>query len=131
MFCENCGNKMQEGHKFCTKCGHSNVPATAAAPAANRGSTPSLDDRWWNRLLKVVYIFFYLQILWIVPVVWSVNSTSWSYYGGYEDTTASAFWYSVLTIVIFVVIMRLIKVSALYVLIGQKPDWRGEFKKIF
>lgn len=22
MFCENCGNKIEEGHKFCTKCGH-------------------------------------------------------------------------------------------------------------
>lgn len=129
MYCENCGNKLQEGHKFCTKCGHSNSSATASS--VKIAPAPNLDDRWWNRLLKVVYIFFYLQILWIVPVVWSVNSTSWSYYGGYEDTTGTAFWYSVLTIIIFVCIMRLIKVSALYVLIGQKPEWKKEFKKLF
>src|SRR3989338_3315869 len=104
MFCENCGNKNAGSHKFCTQCGHPTV-YSAVAPNVKRNPTKSLDERWWHRLLKVAYIFLYIQILWIVPVVWSVNSTSWSYYGGYEDTTGTAFWYSILAIVIFVVVL--------------------------
>ena len=30
MFCENCGNKLKGGHKFCIKCGHSNAPELRA-----------------------------------------------------------------------------------------------------
>lgn len=97
----------------------------------NKTPVKNLDERWWHRLLKVAYIFLYIQILWIVPVVWSVNSTSWSYYGGYEDTTGAAFWYSVLAIVIFVVVLRLIKLTVLYIALAQKPIWRDEFKKLF
>ncbi len=93
------------------------------------------NDKWWQRLLKVVYIFLYAQILWIVPVVWSTNSTSYSgYYGStyhYEDTPGAAFWYSVLAIVIFVVVLRLIKLTVLYIAMGRKPEWKKEFKKLF
>lgn len=131
MYCENCGNKNDGSHKFCTKCGHPTVSASSATPTVKKGSATSLDERWWHRLLKVVYIFLYAQILWIVPVVWSVNSTSWSYYGGYEDTTGTAFWYSVLAIAIFVVVLRLIKLTVLYIALAQKPVWRDELKKLF
>jgi len=130
MYCENCGNKNDGSHKFCTKCGHPTV-ATSNATSIKREPAKRLDERWWHRLLKVVYIFFYLQILWIVPVVWSVNSTSWSYYGGYEDTTGAAFWYSILAIVIFVAVLRLIKLTVLYIALAQKPKWGEEFKKLF
>jgi len=100
-------------------------------PNINKKSVTSLDERWWQRLLKVAYIFFYLQILWVVPAVWSANSTSWSYYGGYKDTPDAAFWYSVLAIVIFVVVLRLIKLTVLYIALAQKPVWRDELKKLF
>lgn len=133
MFCENCGSKIKEGHKFCTKCGHSNGSSVPVPEVKNMSpiTTTSVNERWWHRLLKVIYIFLYLQILWIVPLVWSANSSSYSYYGGYEDTTGSAFWYSVLAIVIFVVVLRLIKLTVLYVALGQKPEWKKEFKKLF
>lgn len=130
MFCENCGNKNDRTHKFCTKCGHPTA-SSSAVPKINKTPVRNLDERWWHRLLKVAYIFLYIQILWIVPVVWSANSTSWSYYGGYEDTTGEAFWYSVLTIIIFVVVLRLIKLTVLYIALAQKPVWRDEFRKLF
>ena len=129
MFCENCGNKLKEGHKFCTKCGHS------ASAVDENERKPVADERWWHRIAKVVYIFLYLQILWIVPAVWSVNSSSYvGYYSGtshYEDTYGVAFWYSILTILIFVVALRLIKITFLYITFGQKPQWKKEFKKFF
>ncbi len=94
-----------------------------------------VNERWWHRLLRVAYIFLYLQILWIVPVVWSGNSSSYSgYYGGayrYEDTPGAAFWYSVLAIVIFVVVLRLIKLTVLYVALARRPEWKNEFRRLF
>ena len=84
--------------------------------------------------MKVVYIFLYIQILWVVPVVWSANSTDYDYYGGkyqYTDTTGEAFWYSVLATGIFVVVLRLIKLTVLYVFLAKKPEWQNEFKKLF
>ena len=129
MFCENCGNKIKEDHKFCTKCGHSN--SSISTHNIRQGKYPITNDKWWHRLFKVIYIFLYLQIFWIVPVVWSLNSSSYSYYRGYEDTTGLAFWYSVLAIVIFVVVIRLIKLAVLYVVLGRKPEWYSEFRKLF
>lgn len=101
----------------------------------NRNSTiRSLDENWWYRLLKVVYIFLYIQIFWIVPVVWSLNSTDYDYYGGryhYTNTTEEAFWYSVLAIVIFVAVLRLIKLTVLYVVFAHRLVWRDEFRRLF
>lgn len=130
MFCENCGNKLKNDHKFCTKCGNSNTPETK-----EEKTSTLTDEKWWYRVAKVIYVFLYLQILWIVPAVWSVNSSSYvGYYSGtsqYEDTYGVAFWYSILAIAIFVVALRLIKITFLYIAIGLKPQWKKEFKKLF
>jgi len=133
MYCENCGNKNDGSHKFCTKCDHP-IALASSVSTIKKNSERYLDERWWHRLLKVAYIFLYIQILWIVPAVWSANSTDYDYYGGefhYTDTTAEAFWYSILAIVIFVVVLRLIKLTVLYIALAQKPVWRDEFKKLF
>lgn len=133
MFCENCGNQLQQGHKFCTKCGHSSNASTTFV--SSKKQIVNSDERWWHRLLKVVYIFLYLQILWIVPAVWSINSTSYvGYYGGqyqYRDTPAAAFWYSVLALIISILVLKLVKLTASYIFLAHRPDWAKEFKKIF
>jgi len=133
MYCHKCGNEIKGNDKFCTKCGQTVVVAEKTVREEHHTS-PVTNDKWWQRLLKVVYIFLWLQILWIVPVVWSVNSTDYSYYGGqyhYTDTYGSAFWYSVLAIIIFVVIIRLLKITVLYIALGRKPEWKKQFKKLF
>lgn len=122
MFCENCGNKNQEGHKFCTKCGHlvdskEKVSITKQAPLM-------LNENWWHRLLKVLYIVGYIPLLIIVPVVWSANSC-------YYCSGSDSFWYSLLTLAIYVVVIRLIKIAVLYVAMGRRPEWKKEFKKLF
>jgi ABC-type Fe3+ transport system permease subunit len=139
MFCTNCGNKIEESDKFCTKCGNLSTKGqeqiiTKAAPT--RTTSPILsEDKWWQRLLKVGYIFLCLQILWIVPVVWSVNSSTYVGYSygqsSYKDTPDEAFWYSVLAILIFMVATRLLKITVLYVAMGKKPNWTSEFKKLY
>lgn len=134
MFCENCGNKNNETHKFCTKCGQP-IVSSPVTSATNRHPASKLDERWWHRLLKVGYIFLYLQILWVVPAVWFVNNSSYTGYSfgeyHYEDTYGIAFWYSLLAIVVFIVTLRLIKLTVLYILLAQKPEWKKELKKLF
>lgn len=129
MFCENCGNKIEKDHKFCIKCGYATSPIYTDAKIETKNIIKN--DRWWYRLLKVIYVFLYLQILWVIPVVWSSYSSSYNYYSGYEDTQGSAFWHSILAIIIFVTVLRLIKLSVTYIILGQKPIWHEEIKKLF
>jgi len=132
MFCENCGNKIQDGYKFCTKCGQ--PPVSFGVSSVKRNSAANPNEQWWHRLIKVAYIFLYLQILWVVPVVWVVNSTDYVYYGGkYQDvdTYGAAFWSTIFATMIFIVALRLIKLTILYVALAQKPEWHKEFKKFF
>lgn len=131
MFCTNCGNTIQDGHKFCIKCGQSGVRETKNAMLIQKSSVV-IDEKWWQRLLKVLYIFLCLQILWIVPAVWGSNLPYCSTYSNYcSGSYSESFWYSVLAIVIFVFVTRLIKITILYVVIGRKPEWKKEFKRLF
>lgn len=130
MFCENCGNKIQEGHKFCTKCGHSS--AVDSFPVKSSRAAVIADEKWWHRLLKVGYIISYIPLILIVIAVWSANSSDYNYYTRtYTDTSGAAFLWSCLAIAIYVVVIRLIKLAVLYVAFGQKPEWHKEFRKFF
>ena len=121
MFCKKCNNQINLDDKFCSKCGQ---------------SVPTLNDKWWHRLLKVLYIIAYLPLPLIVLGVWESNKP-YSYYSYYSNTTISygsygaAFWYSILTIAIYFLVLRLIKISVLYVALGYKPDWKHQFSKFF
>lgn len=126
MFCENCGNKTQEGYKFCTKCGYSTLPVLPKDTVTNY--ITKSNEKWWHRLLRVIYIIAYIPLPILLMLVWSENSSS---YSSAFETTGDAFWYSLLTLVIYVVIIRLIKIAVLYVAVGRKPEWRQEFKKLF
>lgn len=127
MFCENCGNKLDSSDKFCTKCG---IPVQGnVKPYVS--TTSVSDEKWWYRLLKVVYIFLYFPLPLLLWLVWELNASSYSYYGGYTDNSGQAFWYCLITLVIYLAIVRLIKICALYIAIGKRPDWKREFKKLF
>ncbi len=131
MFCEKCGSEIKKEDKFCVECGH---PAISSIKNNQPPLTPN--DKWWHRLLKVLYVIAYLPLLGIIPFVWSINKP-YSYYSYYSKTTTSygsysdAFWYSLLTLAIYLVVLRLIKVAVLYVALGQSPDWKNQFKKFF
>lgn len=126
MYCEHCGEKLEQGYKFCTKCGHSTVPLQTKIAAADQ-PTLSLNDKWWHRLLNVLYIVSYLLLFVIIPVVWSENN--YSYYG--NGSSGEALWYSFLTLIIYMALARLIKIAVLYVALGRKPEWKKEFKRLF
>ena len=133
MFCEKCGNKLKENHKFCTECGHSNLDKQESKPIS---ATNTLEQKWWFRFAKVFYIFLYIPLPFAIFGVWSTNDP-YSYYSSYSNqyyshgSYSEAFWYSLLTLVVWVVILRLIKITFLYIAFGKKPQWKKEFKKIF
>lgn len=132
MFCKKCGTENKDSYKFCIHCGETlTIPDNLLELTVVKNNH---DKYWWYRLLKVAYIFFYLQIIWIVMVVWGENSSRYvSNYPNsyYKDTYAEAFWDSILTVVIFIIIIRLIKIAVLYITMAQKPEWKKEFQRIF
>ena len=87
-------------------------------------------------MAKVIYVISYVPLPVIIYAVWDSNA-QYSYYSSYtkEWTTygsdSEAFWYSLLTLVIYLIILRLIKIAVLYVVLGHKPAWRTEFKNLF
>lgn len=132
MFCEKCGNKLKENYKFCTECGYSNMDKRESRQATSN----ILEQKWWFRLSKVLYIFFYIPLPFVVIGVWLENYP-YSYYNSYSNKYYSsgsydeAFWYSLLALVVWVVVLRLIKITFLYIVFGKNPQWKKEFKKIF
>lgn len=131
MFCEKCGNKIDGSQKFCNKCGN---PTDQIEKKNPRIETPmtTLNEKWWQRFLKVLYIISYIPLPFVLFIVWSMNSSSYDYSTYYStDTSGTAFLYTVLALLSYIVIIRLIKIAVLYVAMGRKPEWKKEFKKIF
>ena len=85
-----------------------------------------------NSFVDLLRSTLVLVFLLVIPLVWSENSSNYDYYTrSYTDTTGEAFWYSLLTLIIWVVVVRLIKITFLYIALAQKPQWKKEFKKFF
>lgn len=133
MFCTNCGKQIPEKSSFCTECGYS----TEQGVQLKTSPANHLDQKWWLRFAKVIYISLYIPLPFVLFVVWSENSEycNYGYYPNYNttctNTLGEAFWYSLLTLVILVVILRLVKTTFLYISLAQKPQWKKEFKKFF
>lgn len=128
-FCHKCGKKLEEAEKYCAECG---TVVLVEKPAKNNFAKKNADEQWWLRLAKVIYVILYLPLLAVIPIVWSINALSCNYYGtSCSGSYMAAFWYSLLALVIYVVIVRLIKIAFLYIALGQKPKWEKEFTKAF
>lgn len=113
-----------------------NIPSHGNESTSKISISTNLDQKLWYRLSKVVYVILYGFLLIIISTVWDVNSSTYTgystAYGGiYEDTYGKAFWYSLLALLIYIAIVRLIKITFLYIALGQKPQWKKEFKKLF
>lgn len=127
MYCENCGHKLDSAHRFCTKCGVS----VSFGKDTRVVVSSTLDDKWWYRLLKVGYILLYVPMPVFLWIIWEINATTWSYYGGYQDNSGQAFWYCLITLFFYLVLVRLVKIACLYVAFGKSPKWRQECIKLF
>lgn len=94
------------------------------------------EDKWYLRLVKVIYIILYIPLPFVIWGVWVSNdlhsyynsySREWVSYGSYGET----FWYCLLTLIIWMVILRLVKIAVLYIFTGIKPIWKREFQNFF
>ncbi len=131
MFCEKCGEKLDSKDKFCVGCGNS-----VNKEKELKNHTLNKENKWWVRLFRVIYILLYIPLPFTLYGVWTSNDV-YTYYDYYSKKNisygsfADAFWYSLLTFVIWVIVLRLIKISVKYIAIGQKPEWEKELKKIY
>lgn len=131
MFCTNCGKTIPINSAFCIDCGR-----PVSQEEVKTSSTTGLGKKWWFRLAIVIYIGLYVPLPFAVIGVWVANapgsyydyySKTWQHYGSYGE----AFWYSLLTIVIWIVVLRLVKIIFLYIAFAQRPQWKREFKKLY
>jgi len=119
--------QLEKPDKFCVGCGQP-IPMGESTSS----HTLILDQKWWSRLSKVIYIILYIPLPFILFGVWTANSSDYDYFlNSYSKTTGKAFWYSLLTLAIYVIIARLIRITFFYITFAQKPNWRGEFKRFF
>lgn len=129
MYCERCGNRVSKDESFCTKCG---IQLNNDEKIPDNPHIVIPEEKWWQRTLKVLYIGAYIPLLGIIPAVWSINQP---YYSSYSREThgsyGEALWYSVLTLIVYVGILRLIKIAVLYITTAKKPLWKLELKKFF
>lgn len=127
MFCKNCGHKANNDKRFCSQCG-----TEMTAPVQTHVSTSIEEEAWWKRLIKVIYIVLHIPLPLILIGVWSSASSTYDYYSKtYRDSYGEAFFYVLLTLIIYVVILRLIKLAYQYVVLGKHPEFKKEFKRFY
>lgn len=144
MFCTECGKKLVDGEKFCTSCGTLQSEKARGPEGQVKETTmekepvfvketvvPKVrtkEERWWDRLFKVLYISAYVILPFILIVVWEGNSCS-SYYS--YCTGDEAFWATLFTLIGYVAFIRITKITLLYIIKGRVVNWGKEFKRLF
>jgi|GEM_PF-1613913 hypothetical protein len=129
MYCENCGNEYSPEENFCIKCGNALEEAGSNNAPVSVSEMPDFnkkqDERWYHRFGIVVYVLAHLPLLIVVPIVWSENAREYStYYKSYRGSDSEAFWYCFLTIIIWIGVLRLIKIATRYIIGGTKPKFK-------
>lgn len=131
MFCTNCGKTVSINSAFCVDCGK-----PISHEVVKTSTTVGVGKKWWLRLAIVIYISLYIPLPFVLVGVWTINDPE-SYYDSYFKTYTNygsygeAFWYSLLTLVIWIVVLRIMKITFLYVVFGKKPKWTSEFKSLY
>ncbi len=113
MYCENCGDNLKSTDKFCGECGKGAKNQSSVSPIFSSG-------KWWHRLVKVFYIILHLLLLFIIPVAWIL---SYSF--------GEAVFSTLVTLIVYIIAIRLIKITFIYVVLGGSPEWRKEFKRFY
>jgi hypothetical protein len=127
MFCERCGNKLNKGDLFCIECGQRRTVDETRIPTTNK-----LEGKWWFRLLKVAYIGAYLLLVPALLFTWTENSTRYDYaLREYVSTPGAAFWASFTILLIYIAIMKTLRISFFYVALGDRAKWKREIIKFY
>src|SRR3989338_11021318 len=129
MFCTNCDNKIVGSQKFCIRCGIA-VPPEIGMKLED---SSRYDKKWWLRIVKVLYILFYLPLPFVAFFVWDAKKLHDCGFTRvvYCGLTQEAFWYTTLTVAIWIIVLRVLKIIFHYIVFGVKPSWKTEFKKLY
>lgn len=127
MFCRNCGHKIGIDKKFCSECGTELTMRTQESFTINKDT-----ETWWKRFIKVIYIVLHIPLPLIMIGVWIGTSSSYDYFSNTtRDSYGKASFYVVLSLIVYVVFTRLIKLAYQYVVLGNRPDFKKEFKRFY
>lgn len=91
----------------------------------------NLEEKWWFRIAKVVYIFLYLFLA--VGVIASGVDNFYSYDTDIKSnvyTPGYALANVLVVIVVGLVLIKVIKITFFYIFLAQKPSWKKEIRKI-
>lgn len=86
---------------------------------------------WWYRLLKILYILACIFSFLLFAYVWLQNAPIFCLLGSCPGSYADAFLFGFEITLVYIVVIRLIKLSVVYVVEARKPEWRREFKRLF
>lgn len=143
IFCNQCGSENIIEDNFCVQCGsgldkeiftHNQVSNIQKEERIKNINPSIIKEEWWYRLLRVLYFVLYLPIFIIVPLVWMDNEPycyNSYYYDNCVNQNGESFWYSLLTLIIYIFIIRLIKLSIKYIISGKEIKWREEFRRFY
>jgi hypothetical protein len=125
MFCTNCGKGIDGNEKFCINCGRALTKDSGVTSEVKQTVVEkvSSDERWYHRLGTVVYVLAHLPLLFVVPFVWSENARYYDvYFETYRGSDGEAFVWVIITIVIWLLVLRGIKMMLRYVVGGYRPS---------
>ena len=129
MTCPKCKVESTGQNNFCTKCG---TALHKKDKTKEKQKKNKLEEKILFRIGKVAYILYYIFLVLVAIGVWLESQPYYSSY--YEKTMGSvdeAFGYTLLTLLIGIVFIRLMKVAFIYICFAQKADWSSEIKKWF
>ena len=92
----------------------------------------NLEQKWWFRIAKVLYIVLYIFFVAVV-----VGAGIENFYGYSTDgneiiyTPGSAFLNVLVSIIIGFFVIKSIKMTFFYIFLAQKPHWKKELSRIF
>lgn len=145
MYCQNCGTKNTDTASFCKDCGESldhsksikkTAPTQQAQPLMPTQSQPVSHQavQGVSRFIKVVFYFFYIVMLFLVPaVVWEASIGRVCQPGGYmssgqfvlgqcvNTTTGLVLWRNaIFALFITYAVFEVIKSMGIYITSGTK-----------
>jgi hypothetical protein len=91
-----------------------------------------LENKWWFRVAKVVYVFLYL--FFAIGIIASGIDNFFTYEvntGSVIYTPVFAFINVLIVVIIGFVVIKAIKIIFFYTSIAQRPNWKKELTNIF
>ena len=98
---------------------------------AQAKNNSDLEQKWWFRIAKVVYIFLYLFLA--IGVIASGIDNFYSYDTSIKSnvyTPGNALTNVLIVIAVGLILIKAIKVIFFYIFLAQKPNWKKELSKI-